>query len=154
MQLKEDQLSLIEELARNEEMINELYLVYSDKFSEEKEFWKNLAREELMHAAKVRNLRSEIGKNGFYFNKNRFKIETIKLFQDYLEEEKSNVSSTSIINALSVALDVETALLEYSFFEVIEGDSAEVRHILLDLRNACIEHRNRVKKVWEEYRNK
>ncbi len=57
-----------------------------------------------------------------------------------------------LINALSIALYIEEALIERKFFEVIEGDSVGLKHVLLDVAAATRSHIDRVRKVWSKHR--
>ena len=154
MGLKENQINVIEMLARNEEAISRLYTAYADKFPDYKNFWSDLADEEIEHSSWLRGLFPQFQEDSIYFNEGRFKPGAIQTFLNYLERElaKAREQEMLLINALSTALYIEEALIERKFFEVIEGDSAEVKHVLLDLDVATLNHIDRVRKVWSKHR--
>ena len=113
---------------------------------EYKQFWLELAQEETAHAVWIRNFRDKAEEGSVYFNEERFNIEAI---QTYLREVKKDIAETkskelSLINALSRALAFETSLIERKFFEIFEGDSVELKHILLNLAEATKKHGEKI----------
>ena len=87
MDLKENQINVIEMLARNEEAISRLYTAYADKFPDYKNFWSDLADEEIEHSSWLRGLSPQFQEDSIYFNEGRFKPEAIQTFLNYLERE-------------------------------------------------------------------
>jgi rubrerythrin len=154
MGLKENQINVIEMLARNEEALSRLYRAYADKFPDYKDFWSDLADEEIEHSNWLRGLCPKIQEDSIYFNEGRFKPEAIQTFLNYLERElaKAREQEMLLINALSTALYIEEALIERKYFEVIEGDSVGLKHVLLDSAAAEESHVDRVRKVWSKHR--
>ena len=59
-----------------------------------------------------------------------------------------------LINALSIAVDIEQTMLENKFFQVFETDSIELKNVLQALEKATQEHLKKVKDFWEEERTK
>ena len=53
-------------------------------------------------------------------------------------------------NALAVARDLGSGLIEKKFFEVFEPDCREIKEVLIDLATATREHYNRIEKAWNE----
>lgn len=154
MNLKENQIKVIEMLARNEEIVSQLYKAYAEKFPDHKDFWSQLAEEEIDHADWIHKLHFQIEEGSVYFNEDRFKMEAIQSFLDYLNDclVKAQKEETSLINALSIAWDLENGLIEKKFFEVFEGDSAKLKHVLIDLADSTKDHRDRVKRALDENR--
>ena len=154
MNLKESQIKVIEMLARNEEAVSKLYKAYAEKFPAHKGFWSRLAEEEIGHAGWIRKLHSKVKEGSVYFNEGRFKIEAIQTSLDYLNDwlVKARKEEISLINALSLAWDIENALMERKYFEIFEGDSVELKHVLTDLADSTKNHRDRVKRALDENR--
>jgi len=73
MNLKENQIKVIEMLARNEEAASQLYKAYAEKFPDYKDFWLSLAEEEIEHADWIHKLHSQIEEGSVYFNDDRVK---------------------------------------------------------------------------------
>lgn len=87
-----------------------------------------------------------------FLNKERFKGESIQVFKEYIEKQLSALANGEVSdkNALAIAVDIESALLEKNFFEVFESDSVEIKNTFNKLARATIEHRERVKRAMEE----
>jgi rubrerythrin len=73
---------------------------------------------------------------------------------EYIKNQITEAQNKKISakNALSVARDLESGLIEKKFFEVFEPDCRELKQVLLDLADATREHYNRIEKVWKETR--
>jgi hypothetical protein len=138
---------IIEALAQNELNVAELYRKYAAKFTEHKDFWRNLAIEELNHAAKLRTL---TGVKVELKTKDRFNIIAIKNFSKHVlvESDPVKVNNSSLINALSTALNIEQSLIEHKYFEVFESDSIELKQVLLSLANDTEKHLENVRLLW------
>ncbi len=149
MKLKNYQVEILKSLIKNEEKLAELYKIYSEKFLDYKEFWLNLVKDEIAHAAWIRRLweKAEQG-SSVYFDEKRFNLEAINIYSQEVEKQISEIklSEMTIMNALSTAYYFEIAFIERKFFEVFEGDSVELKHTLKALNDACINHSDKVSK--------
>ena len=152
MPLTETQLKVIKLLAEQEKAISQLYREYARKFPEQKDFWSKIAAEEIEHASWIFKLRSQAEKGSLYFKEGRFKIEAIKTSLEYVKSQITEAQNNKISakNALSVARDLESGLIEKKFFEVFEPDCREIKQVLLDLAAATREHYNRIEKIWND----
>lgn len=75
--------SIIEALAKNEEKLSKLYQEYAATYKDYQVFWSTLSEEELTHALWLRSLEESYRKGALPVNE-KFHIETVKLFDDYL----------------------------------------------------------------------
>jgi len=152
MSLIETQLKVIKLLAEHEKVISQLYKEYARKFPEQKVFWSKISAEEVEHASWIINLHSQAEKGSLYFKEGRFKIEAIETSLEYVKSQITEAQNNKISakNALSVARDLESGLIEKKFFEVFEPDCREIKQVLLNLAAATREHYNRIEKVWKE----
>ncbi len=148
MEKNQKQLEVVEALAGQEESISQLYRAYGENFPEDREFWQALSGEEIGHAQWIRDLAAKIGNGSVYFNEDRFRIEAIRSSLKYIGKERSAAvaGGQNKIEALSVAYMLEDALLEKKIFEIFEGDSVELKHILADLAQSTSDHRERIKR--------
>lgn len=155
MKLKDYQIEILEALIKNEEKLGELYQIYSEKFPNYKNFWLDLARDEISHAAWIRKLSEKTKEGSVYFDEKRFNIEAINTYSQEVVKRISEAkfSKMSIVSALSTAYYFEIAFIERKFFEVFEGDSVELKHTLKALNNACINHSNKVSKKLNALKN-
>lgn len=147
--LKPSQIETIELMAKNEEAIASLYNLYSIKFPEYGKFWINLSRDEISHANWIRLFLGKFKQEEITFNKNRFKKEAISSFLEYLKKKRTQAETRDIdiIGALAVALDIEKALIERSFFEIIDADSEALKEILSKLTSATVVHQEKVENL-------
>jgi len=152
MNSEDNQIKVIEVLASHEEAISELYRKYSDKFPDYEQFWLGLAEEEVLHAKWIRELRDDIEEGTVFFNEGRFNIVAIQTSLKFIEKQivDSESQEMSLIIALSLALDAENALLERKYYEIFEGDSVRLKHVLQDHAEAEDLHRDRIKKALKE----
>lgn len=152
MALKDFQIHTIELLAKQEELLGQLYREYSKKFLVYKKFWLNVSFEEINHAAWIRRFLKKAQEGMVFFNEQRFKIEAINTFSRYVMEQIDALKSNEVsdLNALAIAYDLENTLLENKFFEIFEEDSVEFKHLLLNLSYATKQHREKIKKALEE----
>jgi c-di-GMP-related signal transduction protein len=121
-------------------------------FPDYKDFWSELSGDETSHAKCIRELTSKIEQGLVYFNEERFQPAAIARSLQYIEQmqERALQPDFSLINALSIASFIEDALIENEYFEVFEGDSAELQEVLHILASATNEHWDRVHKALAE----
>jgi hypothetical protein len=81
----------------------------------------------------------------------RFPTGTIELSLVYINRliENAEASHPTRINSLSVALDIERALLEHRYFEVFKSDNPQIRLTLQLLQKSTQSHLERVQHLWE-----
>lgn len=152
MNLEENQIKTIEALANHEEAISQLYRKYSGKFPDYEQFWLGLAEEEVLHTKWIRELRDDIEEGTVLFNEDRFNIVGVQTSLNYIKKQivDSENQEISLRFALFLALDIENALLERKYFEIFEGDSVGLKHVLQDLAEATELHRDRIEKALKE----
>jgi len=155
MLIKESQLNIISLLAEHEKAIAELYETYATKFQEHEKFWNSLSREESEHARWLMDLTEKTKEGQVYFNEGRFATEAIKSsLADARRQINKAKEDLSLIGALSTAYYFEVALIEKKYFEVLEGDSVELKHTLIKLSDATKNHQERIKSFLDEERKK
>ena len=140
---------VIELLSKNEETISQLYTAYAEKFPDYRDLWSDLAGQEKEHSRWIDDLCSKIKNGGIYCNAARFNSEAVKSSIKYINEQLNIAKTTdiSLRNALGIALDLENSLIEKKYFEVFEGDSAELKQTLLNLAEATNRHRIKIKQA-------
>lgn len=146
--------TVVELLARNEDSICHLYEVYARRFTECAGAWFVLAAAETVHAAWLRQLATTVQEGSLHINEGRFKREAIQSFGRYIQDEltRAEKQELTLLNALSIALNIEQALLEGRYFEVFEADSAELRDLLQSLAADTKRHIKKVEELMAKYR--
>ena len=139
---------LLKMMVDNETAISEIYRIYAKRYKKHQEFWNGLAREEIQHARLIEKLskRKDVSISKI---KDRFTPEVFKISFQYLEEKREQAAkeTLSFKEALSIALDMETGMLERGYLDVFEGDSPEFQMMLETLDIETQEHCNKIRKL-------
>ena len=77
----------------------------------------------------------------------RFDPKIIQISLDFIAEKlnQAKTENISVKDAMSVALDIETGMLERGYFDVFEGDSEEVNNVLRTLADETQQHTSKVR---------
>ncbi|MBP6914132.1 DUF2202 domain-containing protein [Candidatus Parcubacteria bacterium] len=150
--MDKNQLEIIDTMAENESLIGDLYLAYANKF--EKEFWESISKDEKMHFSNIINLKNIIDSNKEVFFKERFRIQPVKLLNENIKEaiEKAK-EDISLIDALGIAYDFETSMIESNYFDIISTDSESIKNHLKVLEEQTKSHVSKIKQRLEEEKN-
>ena len=143
-------MEILELLAENEEHIARLYRLYSEKLPKFKDFWSQLADEEIEHASWIRDFASGVKEDTLQINEKRFPRSALQTYKEYLDGsiEKATRKGVDTMSAFTTALYIEESLIELKFFEVIDSGSEDFDKVLLRLKKATAEHNNRIKEYW------
>ncbi len=130
-----DQIQTIELLAQNEEVLVDLYKLYSQQYPEYKDFWESISNDEVGHAKWLRDLIGKINSGVLFFNSDRFNqkaiFELLHHGRQSLEQAKQIVSP--IQDTLALSLKIEKSLIESKFFEVVQADALPLKETLARL---------------------
>lgn len=133
--MESDQIQTIELLAQNEEVLVDLYKLYSQQYPKYKDFWESISNDEVQHAQWLRDLIGQINSGVFSFDFNRFNQQTIFEFLHHgrqsLEQAKQTV--LPIKDVLMLSLKIEKSLIESKFFEVAQTDALALKETLARL---------------------
>lgn len=141
---------IVELLAEAEETIGEIYLIFTREFTKEAEFWQKLANDELMHAQWVRMLLPRVLAGTITFKEDRFGTDAYAQFSEHLQRQLRQVRTEPVTEAaaLSIALDIETTLVEKCFYDVFESSEPESTRILQMLSRSSDAHQRSVNQKW------
>jgi len=89
-------------------------------------------------------------------NPKRFPEQAILASIDFVREQVQQARKTnvSLVDALSVSADIEGAMIERRFFDVLEGDAGELEQLLSGLAAATETHRKKLLEAYEEERRR
>lgn len=150
MNEKDYQFYIVEQLAKNEDKLSELYALYGEKFTFMKKFWDELTEDELGHGKWVRTLEKKIEEGTVQFAENRFNKDMLEDFYKSIQLQIFEANKDiSLVEALKNAVKIEQTMIEKKFFEVFKGDSIDLEILLLALRYSTENH---LKNVVERYR--
>lgn len=139
---------IVELLAGHEEAIAKLYNLYGERFAEHGDFWRKLASEEIQHANMLRRLRSRIESGEGRIVQERFDTSALQESLSRINEaiEKASEREFGHNDAIEIAAAIEGSIVESKYFEVFEGNCAEILQVQYYLNGAAEEHRQRVLK--------
>ncbi|MGB3479193.1 MAG: hypothetical protein WBB67_08530 [bacterium] len=145
---------IMEILINHEEAISRLYEAYAQKFPDHKEFWSTLSWEEKDHAEQIRKLSQIIKKHHARFDLDRFKLNVIKISMDYIAKElvRAEKEDIPLRTALSVALNIENAIVDGEVFESFKGYTAEAKRYIRECAANFAEHYRAIKDMWSTHR--
>ena len=151
MNFTQGQRKLLDMLAKNEEKISALYKIFAEEFPEYRKFWIDLANQEIQHYLWLKGLGDQVADGAIFINENRFPLKAVELFSSYLEEiiKKTKDGKLSFKNAVSIARDIENALVERDFFKIFSGDSPRLKDILSKLEIETREHGVRIQSLFD-----
>jgi len=115
-------------------------------FTNRKDFWQRLAEDEQRHADTLGMLRSEPNINKLLLHDSQIKPQVIVLSIGYIvsQTERAQKGNFNLLQVLSIAKDLESALLEKQFSKLSDVASKEMRAILVNLAAETERHRNTI----------
>jgi len=144
--MKEDELTILELLIRHELAIKQLYEIYATTFTDWQTLWQRLAEDEQRHADVLGMLRTESNIDNLLIHEGKIKPQAIKLSISYVEgqAERAQKDNINMLQALSIAKDLESALLEKQFSRLSDFTSKDVKIILMNLAAETGRHRDAI----------
>ena len=148
MDIEQEKHDILKRLMDNEMAIAGIYQIYAQRYQKNQEFWTNIANEEIQHARLIEKLskRKDLSISKM---KDRFTPEVFNVSLRYLEEKRKQAEEEilSFKETLSIALDIETGMIERDYFKIFEGDSLEFKRTLGALDAATQKHCNKIRKL-------
>ncbi len=154
--MREGDAETLELLIRHELVIGRLYDALAGLFKAHAGFWRLLAAEEQKHARWLSELQSNPVAARWLLHDRQFRPQAIKASIGYVEQQISRAAKgeLGLVQALSIAKDLEYALLEQQFAKVSESVPAEVGTILMNLADETRRHMTMVAEVLESEKQK
>ena len=149
-----DQIHAIGLLAAHESAIADLYRVYAAKLPGYRQFFEQLASDEVEHARQIISFAAKVRAGSTHINPGRFSAESVLSSIDLVRAKVKEAQTTgiSLIDALSTGAAIENMMLERRFFEVVERDGPELQRMMTGLAAATAAHRRRLMQALEKER--
>lgn len=134
---------VLELLIDHELSIKRLYEAFVAAFNDLRGFWQTLAGDEQGHADRLEKLRTEPTLNLWLTHEGRLKPPAIKSSIEYVQSQTTRAQGggLSLLQALAIARDLESALIERQFLAPSEPVCAEIRSTLMELTAETERHR-------------
>lgn len=139
-------LNTLEMLIRHETAIKQLYEAFADAFPEHRAFWQGMAKEEQKHADSLQGLSSTESLQKWFITDLQFQRLAFDSALEYIELQAERVrrADTSLLEALSIAGDIEEALIEKQFIRLnISGPDA-IKNVMRGLVADTQRHRKTI----------
>jgi len=143
---------IIEGIRQHELSLSKMYQQFAKSHPDHNQFWLQLAHEEAMHAQWIESL-------GGYYQKGQIGVSERILNQQALKTaishiEKQTVASRngdlSLLNAVSIALDIEKSMIDKNFFEIFDLADAKFDRIRAGLKKETVKHRQHLENLFSE----
>ncbi|MBA4387893.1 MAG: hypothetical protein C0404_07920 [Verrucomicrobia bacterium] len=135
-------------LAEHEGAMSDFYGVCATLLRDAEQFWRTLAEEELGHQEIVTTLHEKLHQGALKFKRPRFAASAILDSLDVIAQRKKQMQThgISMREALRLAVDFETGMLETGFFNIADGDAPETMEVLLQQAAYTGNHIKRLQK--------
>jgi len=133
----------LEVLITHEAAVGRLYQVFAEVFPTRQRFWRALAAEEQGHADRLGVLGSDPTINGWLLRESGLRLQVVRSSIGYIESqmERAREGRLNLLQALSIAGDLETALIEEQFSRMSGSSHVAATPILTELAVETERHR-------------
>lgn len=113
-------------LAEHEGAMAALYDTLANSITSAESFWRTMSREEMIHQNLVLKIDENLQKGEWKFKRPMFVTSGIVDSLEWIANHKSEVETKGISmrEALKLALNLETGMIEANFFDVLDSDDA------------------------------
>jgi len=134
---------VVELLIRYELAIKQLYEAFAAAFADRRSFWQALAQDEQRHADCLSALRSGGMLDAWLQQDVTVKPQALLSSIAYVDSQAQRAREGNLapVQALSIAKDLESALLEKQFSKISASVSPEARSMLMDIAAETDRHR-------------
>lgn len=145
--------TIIDLLLENEKKVSQLYVLYSQQFPEQRDFWTQIAMEEMDHVEALEKARRELSDDSM-IQEGPYARDIITYLTQFIDAELQTLK-TSPIDAIHTALRLEQSMVEKKCFEIFIPENREVRRIMEKINQDTENHvkylRNALKNIQLEH---
>ena len=106
MNEKEYQLAIVDHMVKNENKLSELYAKYAHAFPTRKEFWNDIAREEVSHGAWINTIKKRIEEGVVTFSSDRFNADSLNDFYECVQQEELKLNENMPLKKVFLVFSV------------------------------------------------
>jgi len=139
-------LETLELMAVAEETVQRLYATCAVLWKGDEEFWRRLAGEERRHAKHIRSMIAILNDHPGRFQPGRpFSAAALRTFIAGIERDIGSVQpNVPELKALRLALDIEQAIIEAKFTEIVQTEDTGFRSLADEIAQDTAVHRRLV----------
>ncbi len=140
---------IFELLIHHELAVKRLYERFSTSFPTHRDFWQSLAADEQRHADWLEEIRIDTIMGAWVESNSQLKPQAIQTSIGYVESQVARAAAGTfpLFKALSIARDVERALLERQFSKLGKAAPTAMREVLLRLAEETEGHLRNVEQM-------
>jgi len=153
--MQENEANSLELMIEHEEAIRKIYERFAELFADQRALWGEMAKEELRHADCLRGLWASEPIRRWFQITPEFKRLAIQGSIDYVEAQRKRAErgELDLLEALSIAKDLEEALIEKQFVRLNISGPEEVKKVVRELVADTHRHRKRIAESLDFYKN-
>jgi rubrerythrin len=136
----------IDMLIRHETAIKQLYELFADVFPEHRAFWQGMVEEEQKHSDSLQGISSKESLKKWFMNDSQFQQLALSGSIEYIERQIERVKKANIglMEALSIASDLEESLIEKQFIRLNISGPEEIKKVMKGLVADTQRHRKMI----------
>ena len=152
--MNQDEPEVLELLIRHELAVKRLYEVFASEFAVRGDLWQGLARDEQGHADRLERLRPQSTEVGRLWHDSGLKPQAVASSIAYVDGQRTRAEQGGLrlLQALSIARDLENALIEDQFSKLSGLANMEIGSVLADLAAETERHRKTIAEALEAER--
>jgi len=143
---------LIQEIRRHELILAKMYKQFSKAHPHHCQFWSQLAHEEAMHAKWIKSLGQHFENGNIGLLECQINHQAIKTSISHLERQTkaSKNGHLSLLNAVTVALDIEKSLIDKKVFDIFDLAGVKNGRIRANLEKETTRHRQSLEQLYSD----
>jgi len=149
--------NVLQNMAEAELTMTEFYTACSKVFSHEKDFWLDMANDEIKHAENINEMINVIYRKPHLFEEGlKFQVGLIKTFIDGIKSAIQKIKNGELPSdkMVFIARDFENSSIEMKYYEVLKTDDEEYNAFVRKIISQDIGHRTKLDKKIEDMKRK
>lgn len=146
----------MDSMAQYELLLSEFYEKCAEVWTKDKEFWLQIARQEIQHAENIRMMQGIITKKPSHFELGRpFNPIAVKTVITYLKDviNRLNAGQYSYKKLLTIAMDIEKSVLESQYSEIVKTQDVEYQNLMANILKETHDHHQLIQQKLHEVRS-
>ena len=152
--LSDYQKKIIELMGEQELLLAKLYNIFADQFLDHKDFWQDLAKDELQHAEWVKKFYQAEKEDLVAFSEGKVNVYSMNAFIENLEKtiQRAENGEINLKMAISYTLDFERSLIEKNTFSRFEIIDEKLAGIMTKLESETRRHLKKAEDMMARFR--
>ena len=126
--------------------VSELYRSCAAAYPDHRGFFTELSEEEVGHASRIELLALEAEAGFIEIDEDAFAVRPLEVSIEHAKDIKGRVEDNKInlLGVLSLALDIESSLIEKEYHKVFRGDSMRFNDSIREIHMESEKHRRKI----------